>query len=171
MTTNHSRLDGKIAIVTGGTQGLGATIARLFAERGAKGLVICGRNEQKGKAKAHEIAAATRAKVVYVKADLGQVEDARNVVQVCDETFGRVDALVNAAAITDRGTILNTSPELFDAMFAVNVRAPFFLMQETVKVMRREKIEGTIVNIGSMSAKQGSPSLPPIAPRKVHWKP
>ncbi len=55
MTTDHSRLDGKIAIVTGGTQGLGATIARLFAERGAKGIVICGRNEQKGKAKAEEI--------------------------------------------------------------------------------------------------------------------
>ena len=51
-------LDGKIAIVTGGTQGLGATIARLFAERGAKGIVICGRNEAKGKAKAAEISAA-----------------------------------------------------------------------------------------------------------------
>jgi NAD(P)-dependent dehydrogenase (short-subunit alcohol dehydrogenase family) len=159
MTIDHSRLDGRIAIVTGGTQGLGATIARLFAERGVKGLVICGRNEQKGKAKADEIAAATAAKVVYVKADLEQVDDAKNVVHVCDQTFGRVDALVNAAAITDRGTILDTSPELFDAMFAVNVRAPFFLIQETVKVMRREKIEGTIVNIGSMSAKAGQPFI------------
>ena len=159
MTIDHSRLDGRIAIVTGGTQGLGATIARLFAERGVNGLVICGRNEQKGKAKADEIAAATGAKVVYVKADLEQVDDAKNVVHVCDQTFGRVDALVNAAAITDRGTILDTSPELFDAMFAVNVRAPFFLIQETVKVMRREKIEGTIVNIGSMSAKAGQPFI------------
>ncbi|WFU11536.1 SDR family oxidoreductase (plasmid) [Rhizobium sp. CB3090] len=159
MSTDHSRLDGKIAIVTGGTQGLGATIARLFADRGAKGIVICGRNEAKGKAKAEEISSATGTKVVYVEADLGDVEEARNVVHVCDQTFGRVDALVNAAAITDRGTILDTSPELFDAMFAVNVRAPFFLMQETVKVMRREKIEGTIVNIGSMSAKAGQPFI------------
>ncbi|CCM77429.1 SDR family oxidoreductase [Rhizobium mesoamericanum] len=159
MTTNHSSLDGKVAIVTGATQGLGATVARLFAERGAKGLVICGRNEQKGKAKAEEIAAATGARVLYVRADLRHVQDAQNVVHVCDQTFGRVDALVNAAAITDRGTILDTSPELFDAMFAINVRAPFFIMQETVKVMRREKIEGTIVNIGSMSAKAGQPFI------------
>ncbi|AJD42920.1 SDR family oxidoreductase [Rhizobium sp. SEMIA 4085] len=159
MTTDHGRLDGKIAIVTGGTQGLGATIARLFAERGAKGIVICGRNERKGKAKAEDISSRTGSKVVYVKANLGNVEDARNVVHVCDQAFGRVDALVNAAAITDRGTILDTSPELFDAMFAVNVRAPFFLMQETVKVMRRDKIEGTIVNIGSMSARAGQPFI------------
>ncbi|NLS05327.1 SDR family oxidoreductase [Rhizobium sp. P32RR-XVIII] len=159
MTTDHSRLDGKIAIITGGTQGLGATIARLFAERGAKGIVICGRNEQKGKAKAEEISSKTGTKVVYVKADLEKVEDAQNVVRACDDTFGRVDALVNAAAITDRGTILDTSPELFDRMFAINVRAPFFLMQEAVKIMRREKIEGTIVNIGSMSAKAGQPFI------------
>jgi hypothetical protein len=68
----------------------------------------------KGKAKAAEIGKATGAKVVYVKADLGKVEDACHVVRACDEAFGRVDALVNAAAITDRGTILDTSPELFD---------------------------------------------------------
>ncbi|ABC92458.1 putative oxidoreductase protein [Rhizobium etli CFN 42] len=159
MSTDHCRLDGKIAIVTGGTQGLGATIARLFAERGAQGIVICGRNEAKGNTKAAEISAATGVKVVYVRADLAKVEDAQNVVRACDEAFCRVDALVNAAAITDRGTILDTSPELFDAMFAVNVRAPFFLMQETVKVMRREKTEGTIVNIGSMSAKAGQPFI------------
>ena len=159
MSTVHGRLDGKIAIVTGGTQGLGATIARLFAERGASGIVICGRNADKGKAKAEEISASTGAKVVYIAADLGKVEDARHVVQACDQAFGRVDALVNVAALTDRGTILDTTPELFDRMFAVNVRAPFFLIQETVKIMRREKTEGTIVNIGSMSAMAGQPFI------------
>ncbi|MDE1995406.1 MAG: SDR family oxidoreductase [Rhizobiaceae bacterium] len=159
MTTNHSRLDGKIAVITGGTQGLGAAIARLFAERGAKGIVICGRNEAKGHAKADEIQKDTGVRVVYVKADLGKVEDAQNVIHACDREFGRIDALVNAAGLTDRGTILDTSPELFDSMFAVNVRAPFFLMQEAVKIMRREKIEGTIVNIGSMSAMAGQPFI------------
>ncbi len=159
MSKDHGRLDGKIAIVTGGTQGLGATIATLFAERGAAGIVICGRNATKGEAKAAEIQRATGTRVVYVQADLEQVADAAKVVAACDREFGRVDALVNAAAITDRGTILDTSPELFDRMFAVNVRAPFFLMQEAIKIMRREKIEGTIVNIGSMSAKAGQPFI------------
>ena len=76
-----------------------------------------------------------------------------------DKAFGRVDVLVNVAAITDRGTISRPSPELFDRMFAVNVRAPFFLMQDAAKIMRREKIEGAIVNILSMSAHGGQPFL------------
>ena len=152
-------LTGKIAIVTGGTQGLGAAIAALFAERGAAGILICGRNAEKGQAKAEAISAASGAKVIYQKADLGKVEDCRAVVAACDAAFGKVDVLVNAAAITDRGTILDTSPELFDRMFAVNVRGPFLLMQETIKLMRREKTEGAIVNIGSMSAMGGQPFL------------
>jgi NAD(P)-dependent dehydrogenase (short-subunit alcohol dehydrogenase family) len=66
-----------------------------------------------------------------------------------------VDVLVNAAAITDRGTIFDTSPDLFDTMFAVNVRAPFFLMQDALSLMRREGTRGSIVNILSMSAHGG----------------
>jgi NAD(P)-dependent dehydrogenase (short-subunit alcohol dehydrogenase family) len=81
------------------------------------------------------------------------------VTRTCDHHFGRVDAVVNAAGITDRGTILDTSPDLFDRMFAVNVRAPFFIMQNAIAMMKREKVEGTIVNIGSMSAKAGQPFL------------
>jgi NAD(P)-dependent dehydrogenase (short-subunit alcohol dehydrogenase family) len=145
-------------VVTGGTQGLGAAIAHLLAERGARAVVICGRNRDKGQAQAERIR-QTGAQALYVPADLALVDDCRNVVQQADRQFGRVDILVNAAAITDRGTLLDTSPELFDRMFAINVRAPFFLMQEAVSVMRREKIEGNIVNIGSMSAMAGQPFL------------
>ena len=159
MTSNAARLDGKIAVVTGGTQGLGATIARTFADRGAAGIVICGRTAAKGEARAREISEATGARVVYQQADLEKIDDIRAVVARADSEFGRIDALVNAAALTDRGTILDTSPELFDRMFAANVRAPFFLMQEAIKVMRREGTEGTIVNIGSMSAKAGQPFI------------
>jgi NAD(P)-dependent dehydrogenase (short-subunit alcohol dehydrogenase family) len=159
MSENVSSLKGKIAVVTGGTQGLGATVARLFAERGAEGMVICGRNRDKGEAKAKEINAATGAKVVYQQADLEKVDNCRAVIARADQEFGRVDALVNAAALTDRGTILDTSPELFDRMFAANVRAPFFLMQEAIKLMRRQNIEGTIVNIGSMSGMAGQPFI------------
>jgi NAD(P)-dependent dehydrogenase (short-subunit alcohol dehydrogenase family) len=153
------QLEGKIAVITGGTQGLGATIARLFAERGASGIVICGRSREKGEAQARDIEKTSGAKVVFVPADLGKVEDCRAVIARADAAFGRVDALVNAAAVTDRGTILDTSPELFDAIFNVNVRGPFFLMQDTIKLMRREKTEGTIVNICSMSARAGQPFI------------
>lgn len=152
-------MNGKIAIVTGGTQGLGAAIATLFAERGAEGIVICGRNAIKGEAMATRIANAHGTKVIYQKADLGTVEDCRAVVAACDRAFGRLDILVNAAAITDRGTILDTSPELFDQMFAINVRGPFFLMQEAIKLMKREGTQGSIVNIGSMSAMGGQPFI------------
>ena len=62
---------------------------------------------------------------------------------------------MNAAALTDRGTIWDTSPALYDRIFAVNVRAPFFLMQDAAKLMRRDAIKGTIVNIISMSGHGG----------------
>ena len=153
------QFDNKVAVVTGSTQGLGAAIARLFAERGAKGLVTCGRSKEKGEAVARSIQADTGVRTVFVQADQGKVEDCRRAIATADKEFGRLDVLVNAAAITDRGNILETTPELFDAMFGVNVRGPFFLMQDAIKLMRRDKVEGTIVNIGSMSAKAGQPFL------------
>jgi NAD(P)-dependent dehydrogenase (short-subunit alcohol dehydrogenase family) len=149
---------GKIAVVTGGTQGLGETVARLLAARGAAGLVICGRNAKHGEAVAAGITAAGT-KTVYVQADLEQVADCRRVIAAADSAFGKLDVLVNAAAITDRGTILDTSEELFDRMFAVNTRAPFFLIQDAAKLMRRSGIKGTIVNIQSMSAHGGQSFL------------
>ncbi|HLJ71128.1 MAG TPA: SDR family oxidoreductase [Roseiarcus sp.] len=151
-------LSGKIAIVTGGSQGLGEAIARLFAARGAAGLVMCGRNEKNGKRVAEEIA-ATGCPTAFVQADLGHVADCRKVVAEADRRFKRVDVLVNAAALTDRGTIFDTTEERFNDIFNVNVRAPFFLIQETAKIMRREKIHGSIVNIQSMSAHGGQPFI------------
>ena len=151
-------LDGKIAVVTGGTQGLGEAVARLFATRGAKGLVICGRSDERGRAVADDIS-AQGCRTEFVRADLAHIEDTRAVVAAADRVFGRIDALVNAAGMTDRGTIFDTTPELFDRMFAVNVRAPFFLMQEAAKIMRRERIEGAMVNILSMSAHGGQPFI------------
>jgi NAD(P)-dependent dehydrogenase (short-subunit alcohol dehydrogenase family) len=158
-SNNTSSFQNKVAIVTGGTQGLGAEIAALFARRGAQALVICGRNQANGLAQAQKISDETGVSTHFVKADLASVEDCRRVVAEADSRFGKIDILVNAAGITDRGNILDTSPELFDRLFAVNVRAPFFLMQEVIKVMRRQNIEGCIVNIGSMSAMAGQPFL------------
>lgn len=147
-------LDGKVAIVTGSTQGLGEAIAHLFADRGVKGLVITGRNEKNG-AKVKADLEKKGVKTVFVKADLASMDDTRKVVAAADKEFGRVDVLINAAGITDRGTIWDTDQKLFDDMMAVNVRAPFFLIQDAAKVMKREKIKGSIVNIISMSGHGG----------------
>ena len=152
-------MDRKVAVVTGGKQGLGAAVATLFAQRGARGILTCGRNETKGQAMADQIAAATGAKVVFVPADLAKVEDCAKVVAEADRTFGRIDALVNAAGNTSRGTILDTDPATYDLIFAINARAPFYLMQDAIKLMRRDGVQGTIVNISSMSAMGGQPFI------------
>lgn len=154
-----NRLDGKFAVVTGGTQGLGAAIARAFAQAGVAGVVTCGRSTEKGRAVAAAITDATGCPVRFVTADLGRVAQCREVIAAADEEFGRLDVLVNAAGLTDRGDILNTSEELFDRILAVNTRGPYFLMQDAIKLMLREKTEGSIVNIGSTSALAGQPFI------------
>jgi len=162
-----NRIDGKVAVITGGTQGLGAAVARQLALAGAAGIVICGRSADKGRAVAERIQAETDVKTVFVAADLGKVVDCRQVIAAADAAFGRVDVLVNAAGLTDRGNLLNTTEELFDRMFAVNVRAPFFLMQDAVKLMIRDGIQGTIVNIGSTSERAGQPFIAPYCASKA----
>ena len=148
-------LEGKVAIVTGSTQGLGEAIAHLFADRGVAGLVVTGRNADRGEKVKAGARGQGREDASSSPPTSPMVEHAAKVVAEADKAFGRVDILVNSAGITDRGTIWDTSPELFDAMFAVNVRAPFFLMQHALKVMKREKIEGSIINIISMSGHGG----------------
>lgn len=154
-----NRIDGKNAVVTGGTQGLGAAIARTFADAGAANLMICGRNAANGARVASDIANATGCKVHFVQADLAVVADCRKVIAEASSEFGQIDVLVNAAGLTDRGDILNTTEELFDRMFAVNTRAPFFLMQDAIKAMLRNDTKGSIVNIGSTSALAGQPFI------------
>jgi NAD(P)-dependent dehydrogenase (short-subunit alcohol dehydrogenase family) len=161
-----NRIDGKIAIITGGTQGLGAATARIFAQAGAAGIAIVGRGLEKGRTVARTITKDTGVPVEMVAADLGRIDDVRAIVPTADRQFGRVDILVNAAGLTDRGNMLNTTPELFDRMLAVNSRAPFFLIQDAARVMIRKKIEGRIVNIGSMSGHAGQPFLAPYATSK-----
>ena len=153
-----ANLGGKIAIVTGGSQGLGEAIARLFAERGAAGLIICGRNQINGQRVATEISDGG-CPCYFVVANLAEVAQARKVVAEADKRFKRVDILVNAAGLTDRGNIFDTTEERYNEIFDVNVRAPFFLMQETVRIMKREKIAGSIINIQSMSAHGGQPFI------------
>ena len=151
-------LSNKVAVVTGGGQGLGEAIARLFAARGAAGLVICGRDAAKGERVAASIS-ETGCPTKFVRADLAQVAQCRNVIDEADRRFHRIDVLVNAAALTDRGNIFDTTEERYNEIFDVNVRAPFFLIQGAATIMKREKTHGSIVNIQSMSAHGGQPFI------------
>ena len=116
--------EGKYAIITGSTQGLGEATARLFADRGAAGIIITGRNSERGKAIASDLTSAD-CQAHFVQAHLENVEECKRIVAVADKTFGRIHILVNSAATTDRGTIWDSSVELWDRIMAVNVRAPF----------------------------------------------
>jgi len=156
---------GKYAVITGGTQGLGEAAARLMAQRGAAGIVICGRNAERGEAVASDLTSAN-CRVIFVKVDLANIDDSRRVMAETEKAFGTVHVLVNAAAQTDRGSIWNTSVELWDHIMAVNVRAPFLLMQEAVKIMRRNGVAGSIVNVLSVTAHGGPPFLTPYSTSK-----
>jgi NAD(P)-dependent dehydrogenase (short-subunit alcohol dehydrogenase family) len=164
-STAPSDLASRSAVVTGGTQGLGESIARLFAARGLAGLVITGRNAARGKVVAADLTKAG-CRTIFVRADLQKVPHCRKVIASADRAFGRLDILVNAGASTDRGSITDTTPEIYDYIMDVNVKGPFFLMQEAVKLMQREKRGGSIINILSMSAHGGQPILTPYSVSK-----
>lgn len=164
--TDFASLHGKVAVITGSTQGLGETTARLFKARGARGLIITGRSRSRGEAVAASLT-GDGCTAHFVQAELDDVEACRRIIAAAEEHFGDLHILVNCAALTERGTIWDTSPELFDRMFAINVRAPFFLMQEAIKLMERKGIAGSIVNISSVASYGSVPMLAPYAASKA----
>lgn len=161
-----SSLRGKVAVITGSTQGLGETTARLFKDRGISGLIITGRNPERGAAVAADLT-GDGCTAHFVQADLVNVEQCRHIIAAAEEHFGALHILVNCAALTERGTIWDTSPALFDRMMAINVRAPFFLMQEAIQRMERQQIAGAIVNISSVASYGSVPMLAPYAASKA----
>ncbi len=155
----------KVFVVTGGNQGLGAAVSLLLAERGARGLVICGRNQQAGAAQVDKLRAAG-CEAWFVAADFSDPACCERVIAEAESRFGTLHGLVNCAGMSDRGTILDTTPQLFDAIFAVNVRAPFFLMQAAIRLMIANHVAGSIVNIITMSSHGGQSFLTPYAASK-----
>ncbi|WP_455925661.1 SDR family oxidoreductase [Pseudomonas putida] len=156
---------GQYFVVTGSTQGLGAAVAHTLARRGAAGLIICGRRQSQGQEQVRQLAQLD-CQAVFVEADLEKVEDCQSIIDAARTHFGTLHGLVNCAGMSDRGTILDTSPELFDRIFAVNVRAPFFLIQEAVKLMISRGVEGSIVNIQSIVSHGGPSYLTPYSTSK-----
>ena len=159
-------LAGKVVLVSGGTQGLGAAVARAAARCGAEAVVVTGRNPDKAADLLDELA-DLGADAMVVRADVGHVEEARNSVLATVEAFGRVDCVVNAAGLTTRGTLLDSSPEFFDDHIAVNLRGPFFIMQAAVQDMVDRGATGSIVNILSMSAHGGQSFIAPYVAAKA----
>ncbi|MFK7849320.1 MAG: SDR family oxidoreductase [Rhodothermales bacterium] len=145
-------------IVTGSTSGIGEATARLLVERGASGMLITGRHEGRGQKVVRDLKEAG-CNAVFVKADLENVDDCRRIIDTAENAFGEIHVLVNAAALTSRGSIFDSTVELWDKMMAINMRAPFILMQACIKNMRRHKIEGAIVNVLSVAAHGGQPFI------------
>jgi NAD(P)-dependent dehydrogenase (short-subunit alcohol dehydrogenase family) len=113
MSKDPRRFDNKVAVVTGGTQGVGENVALQLAERGASGVLITGRNEERGE----EVSGALRelgTKPLFVAADLADVGAPLKIIGAADEVFGRVDVLANCAANPERDTIWDSAPEFFD---------------------------------------------------------
>lgn len=161
----QSSLQGKVAVITGSTQGLGEATARLFQERGVSGLIITGRNRERGEAVAQSLS-KDGCQAHFVQAELDSIDDCRSIIAAADRHFGQLHILVNSAAHTERGSIWDTSPDLFDKMMAINVRAPFFLMQDAIKLMEREGNPGSIVNISSVASYGSVPFLTAYAASK-----
>jgi NAD(P)-dependent dehydrogenase (short-subunit alcohol dehydrogenase family) len=158
-------LPGKVVLVSGGTQRVGAGIARAAARAGAT-VAVTGRRRDVGEAFTAELA-ALGGEAAYWPSDISDVAQAQQSVASTVARFGRVDCLVNAAGLTSRGTLLDTTRELFDEHVAINLRAPFFLMQAAVRDMIARRASGTIVNIITMSAHGGQPYLAPYVAAKA----
>ena len=153
-------LEDRVVLVNGGSQGVGAGVVRAAVAEGAT-VVFTGRRADVGE----KLAAETGAH--FLRADLADPAQARDSVVRTIETHGRIDCLVNAAGLTSRGSLLDTTPELFDQHMAINLKAPFFAMQATVADMTARKAPGTIVSIGSNCAHGGPPHLAPYSAAKA----
>lgn len=141
-------LDGKIAVVTGGTSGIGEGIAKAFVLEGAK-VVITGRREEEGRALEKRIG------VRFVRADVAIEADVRAMVDKTVEWFGRVDCLVNNAGIPSPMTsITEIDVATIDQILAVNVRGVVLGIKHAAPVMISQR-SGSVINIGSVAAIRG----------------
>src|SRR5690349_22957268 len=141
-------LDGKVAVVTGGGSGIGAAICECFARAGGS-VYVLDRNAEGGNATAEKIRGRA-GKALFVECDVAQESACREVARrVLSENNNRCDVLVNNAGIGSVGTILTTTGEEFDRLYAVNVKGVFFMTKAFLPAMI-ERRWGSVVNMASI---------------------
>jgi 3-oxoacyl-[acyl-carrier protein] reductase len=158
-------LDGKVALVTGGSQGIGEAIARTLAAAGAHVLVA-----SRGVERAAEVARALTAaggSAESVRLDVADPASVSAVFKTLVEKHGRLDVLVNNAGITDDGLVLRMSKESWDRVVATDLTGVFLMAQEATKLMIRKRIAGRIINITSVVGLIGNPGQTNYAAAKA----
>jgi 3-oxoacyl-[acyl-carrier protein] reductase len=151
-TAGGKRLEGQVAIITGGAQGIGRATAELFAAEGAK-LVLCDMDGALVEKTAAEIGAVGSA--VGIQANVTRMEDAERVVQAALDKFGRIDILVNNAGITKDNLLLRMTEQEWDAVLDVNLKGAFCFAKVASKAMLKAR-KGAIVNIASVVGQEGN---------------
>jgi len=159
-----SRLQGKVALVTGGNKGIGKAIARGLADEGAR-LVLTARGREELERAAEDIRAAAGVDVLAIAADVTQENAVSDLFGHALERFGQLDLLVNNAGAFDGGPLDRLSVEAWDHVVAVNLRAPFLCTREAMRIMKRQG-GGRIINIGSISAQRVRPNSGPYSASK-----
>ncbi len=163
--TAFSSMAGQTFVVTGGSQGLGYATAELMKARGAAQILIVGRDQAKGDAAAASLT-DDACRSVFLSSDLYGTDGVERVIATIDSEFGTLNGVAHCAAATWRGTVLNTTGEMWDDMLALNVKAPGLLISGAAKIMRREKVAGSIALVGSIAHHGGIHELFPYVASK-----
>ncbi|MDK0750835.1 2-dehydro-3-deoxy-D-gluconate 5-dehydrogenase KduD [Clostridium perfringens] len=156
------KLDGKVAIVTGGNTGLGMAYVEALAAAGADVLVTTFDNNTE---EVKNIVESLGRKIVFVKGDLTKKETRDKVVSTCLEEFGKIDILVNNAGTIRRAPLLEYKDEDWQAVMDINLNSVYYLSQAVAKVMAKQGY-GKIINIASMLSFQGGKFVPPYTASK-----